>query len=125
MVAANLVSRAPAPLPFYLARATGTHQPDGLGALDQGALRESDSAFGLSRKINPNTTRSVLINPVALLLEPPEVDLPPIHRVAFVVLSCGIPTHSLLEEPSDAALRFVLDMGGRPVVRLLFKLVAF
>ena len=94
-MAANLVVRAPAPLPFYIARATGTHQPDGLGALDQGALRESDSAFGMSRKINPNTTRSVLINPVALLLEPPEVDLPPStgslllsFPVAYLLIAC-------------------------------------
>ena len=54
MAAANLVSRALAPLPFYIAWATGTHQPDGLGTPDQGALRESDSAFGRSREINPN-----------------------------------------------------------------------
>ena len=54
MAAANLVVRAPAPLPFFIARATGAHQPDGLGAPDQGAVRESDSAFGPSREINPN-----------------------------------------------------------------------
>ena len=53
-MAANLVVRAPAPLPFFIARATGAHQPDGLGAPDQGAVRESDSALGLSREINPN-----------------------------------------------------------------------
>ena len=53
-VAANLVGRAPAPLPFYIARATGAHQPDGLGVPDQGASRECDSAFGPSREINPN-----------------------------------------------------------------------
>jgi len=51
-VAANLVVLAPAPLPFYIARVTGAHQPDGLGAPDQGASRESDSAFGSSREIN-------------------------------------------------------------------------
>ena len=54
MAAGNLVTRAPVPLPFYIARATGAHQPDGLGAPDQGELRESDSAFGPSREINPN-----------------------------------------------------------------------
>jgi len=53
-VVANLVVRAPAPLPFYIARATGVHRPDGLGAPDKGASRESDSAFGSSREINPN-----------------------------------------------------------------------
>jgi len=53
-VAANLVGRASAPLPFYIARATGAHQPDGLGVPNQGASRESDSAFGPSREINPN-----------------------------------------------------------------------
>ena len=54
MAVANLVTRSLAPLPFYIARATGAHQPDGLGAPDQGAVRESDSAFGPSREINPN-----------------------------------------------------------------------
>ena len=54
-VAANLVVRALAPLPFFIARATGAHQPDGLGAPDQGTVREFDSAFGPSREINPNT----------------------------------------------------------------------
>jgi len=54
-VVANLVVRAPAPLPFYIALATRAHQPDGLGAPDKGASRESDSAFGSSREINPNT----------------------------------------------------------------------
>ena len=54
MAAANLVVRAPAPLPFFIARATGAHQPDGLGAPDQGTVRVSDSAFGPSRGINPN-----------------------------------------------------------------------
>ena len=53
-VAANLVVRSPAPLPFYIVRATGAHQPDGLGAPDQGASRESDSTFGSSHEINPN-----------------------------------------------------------------------
>jgi len=53
-VAANLVVRAPAPLPFYIALATRAHQPDGLDAPDKGASRESDSAFGSSREINPN-----------------------------------------------------------------------
>jgi len=33
-VVANLVVRAPAPLPFYITWATGTHQPDGLDAPD-------------------------------------------------------------------------------------------
>ena len=53
-MAANLVGRAPAPLPFYIARATGAHQLDGLGVPDQGASRESNSVFGPSREINPN-----------------------------------------------------------------------
>lgn len=53
-MAANLVVRASAPLPFFISRATGAHQPDELGAPDQGAVRESDSAFGPSREINPN-----------------------------------------------------------------------
>ena len=54
MATVNLVVRAPAPLPFFIARATGAHRPDVLGAPDQGAVRGSDSAFGLSREINPN-----------------------------------------------------------------------
>ena len=45
-VVANLIVRAPAPLPFFIARATGAHQLDGLGSPDQGAVRESE--------INPN-----------------------------------------------------------------------
>ena len=53
-MAANLVVRASAPLPFFISRATGAHQPDGLGVPDQGASRESDSAFGPSREINTN-----------------------------------------------------------------------
>ena len=59
MATANLVVRAPAPLPFFIARATGAHQPDGLGAPDQSTVRESDSAFGPSREINPNTSHCI------------------------------------------------------------------
>ena len=63
-VAANLVGRAPAPLPFYIAWATGAHQPDGLGAPDQGASRESDLAFGSSCEINPNTRQARYFHPI-------------------------------------------------------------
>ena len=45
-VAANLVVRAPAPLPFYIARATGVHQPYGLDAPDQGVFKGSGPIFG-------------------------------------------------------------------------------
>jgi len=31
VAAVNHITRAPAPLPFYIARATGAHQPYGLG----------------------------------------------------------------------------------------------
>ena len=46
MAAVNLVTRAPGPLLFYIARATGAHQPYGLDALDQGAFKESGPIFG-------------------------------------------------------------------------------
>ena len=42
----NLVSRALAPLPFYIARATGAHQPYGLDAPDQGVFKGSGPIFG-------------------------------------------------------------------------------
>ena len=39
VAAVNLVFCAPAPLPFYIARVTGAHQPYKLGAPDQGAIK--------------------------------------------------------------------------------------
>ena len=44
VAAVNLGVCAPAPLLFFIARAMGAHQLDGLGAPDQGTVRESDSA---------------------------------------------------------------------------------
>ena len=46
MAAGNLVIRASAPLPFYIARATGAHQPYGLDAPDQGVFKGSGPIFG-------------------------------------------------------------------------------
>jgi len=38
VAAVNLITRASAPLPFYIARATGAHQLYGLDAPDQGVF---------------------------------------------------------------------------------------
>ena len=38
MAAVNLITRAPAPLRFYIARAMRAHQPYGLDAPDQGVF---------------------------------------------------------------------------------------
>jgi hypothetical protein len=46
VAAVNLASRAPAPLSFYIARATGAHQPYGLDAADQGVFKRSGPIFG-------------------------------------------------------------------------------
>ena len=48
VAAVNLECRAPAPLPFFIARATGAHQPYGLDAPDQGVFKESSLIFGSS-----------------------------------------------------------------------------
>ena len=45
MAAVNLVSSAPTPLLFYIARATGPHQPYGLDAPDQGVFKGSGPIF--------------------------------------------------------------------------------
>ena len=46
VAAVNLVFRAPASLPFYIARVTGAHQPYGLDAPDQGVFKGSGPIFG-------------------------------------------------------------------------------
>jgi len=46
VAAVNLVSSASTPLPFYIARATGGHQPYGLDAPDQGVFKGSGPIFG-------------------------------------------------------------------------------
>jgi len=46
VAAVNLVSCASAPLLFYIARATGAHQPYGLDAPDQGVFKGSGPIFG-------------------------------------------------------------------------------
>ena len=46
VAAINLVLRAPAPLPFYIVRVTGAHQPYGLDAPDQGVFKGSGPIFG-------------------------------------------------------------------------------
>ena len=52
MAAVNLITRASAPLPFYIARATGAHQLYGLDAPDQGANQELTSRW--AGEINSN-----------------------------------------------------------------------
>ena len=46
VTAVNLGGHAPAPLPFFIARATGAHQPYGLDAPDQGVFKGSGPIFG-------------------------------------------------------------------------------
>jgi len=46
VAAVNLITRAPAPLPFYIARATRAHQPYGLDAPDQGVFMGFGPIFG-------------------------------------------------------------------------------
>ena len=46
VAAVNHVFHAPAPLPFYIARATGAHQQYGLDAPDQGVFKGSGPIFG-------------------------------------------------------------------------------
>jgi len=46
VAAVNLITRASAPLPFYIARATGAHQLYGLDAPDQGVFMGFGPIFG-------------------------------------------------------------------------------
>ena len=47
--------RAPAPLPFYIVRATRANQLYGLDAPDQVVFKGFGPIFGLGLEINPNT----------------------------------------------------------------------
>ena len=46
VAAVNLECRAPVPLPFFIARATGAHQPYGLDTPDQGMFKRYSPIFG-------------------------------------------------------------------------------
>jgi len=46
VAAVNLITRAPTPLPFYIARAIGAHQPYGLDAPNQGVFMGFGLIFG-------------------------------------------------------------------------------